>query len=92
MRERLWLPPPQDFEPTVFYRTMTKLEYTTSKQDFLVPARPEFSTTSLHFDRLASFMPACQPKQALPHALGNHFPKGQVAAPPRGRCSATPSS
>eukprot|EP00969_Alexandrium_andersonii_P209776 9266895-Alexandrium_andersonii.AAC.1 len=33
-------PPPADFEPTTFYRTMTKLEYTAFKQDFLIPARP----------------------------------------------------
>eukprot|EP00969_Alexandrium_andersonii_P261841 11575700-Alexandrium_andersonii.AAC.1 len=49
-----------DFEPTTFYRTMTKLEYTAFQQDFLIPVRAEFDTTNMHFDRLASFMLTCQ--------------------------------
>eukprot|EP00969_Alexandrium_andersonii_P017331 757652-Alexandrium_andersonii.AAC.1 len=39
---------------------MPKLEYNTFEQDFLVPVRPEFNATNLHFDRAASFVLTCQ--------------------------------
>eukprot|EP00969_Alexandrium_andersonii_P344478 15227987-Alexandrium_andersonii.AAC.1 len=33
-------PAPADFEPTTFYRTMTKLGFTAFRQNFLIPVRP----------------------------------------------------
>eukprot|EP00969_Alexandrium_andersonii_P184466 8149639-Alexandrium_andersonii.AAC.1 len=35
-----------------------------SRTDFLIPARPEFNTTNVHFDRVASFVLACQQLQS----------------------------